>query len=1084
MKHTTGGVRWLSAARSSVLGVLIACGVWLVGPSHWAVGQSSQTIAEGAALVRLPGHVSRLARPEYDMGEAAASLRMSGLQLILAKTAAQEEALKKLVADQQNPRSPQYHHWLTPKEFGARFGASDATVNALSVWLESQGLKVGTIPAGRDYLPFSGTKTQVELTFGTPIHAFSIKGEQHYSNIADPSIPASFKGVIAAIRGLNDFHPRPGVRVHQATPTSAAAPQPDVYEGQIGSYGYLTPGFVGPGDAANIYDLSPLYASNITGKGVTVGVVAQSDISAAQLSAYLTAFGVANPGGTFISIPVPVAAGGSDPGQTMDGNETEAYLDTEIIGGLAPGANILLVRDKNADRAAQYIIDNDFPAQGGLPAGATSGVGIINISFGQCEAADVTFNTAINSMFQKAAVEGITVTVSSGDAGADQVAVTSTTGCMNHSDQAVQGDVASTGLAVNALASTPYTLSVGGTDFDPNLEGTAGGLYWSTTNTGPVLHSTAAHVPEMVWNSSCGNLEWSTYFAAAGPLAFCNTANINTMGFGTIANPFIDIVGGGGGVSSCTSLNAGACAGGYAQPLWQQNVPGISNFGGRAVPDVSAIANRWVICSYNDNPCNPAPAGAIPDITGGTSAAAPVIASIIALVDQSQQSPAAADGRQGLINPMLYQLAALEYGSAANLSACNASQGSITSKACVFYDVTLGSNAQPCAVATFNDAGSAPASVCDTAGNGGYATGLMTAGSAVSPGSYAAGQGYDLATGLGSVNAANLVAAMSALAAPTGLTATTSGSSVTLKWNADASAATFNVYQGTAAGQEGATAIETGVTADTAIISGLQNAQTYYFEVAAASAYGVSANSNEASAMTVPAAPTGVTVASQNTAGSLTVSWMASAGASSYSLFQGTTSGGEGSTAAKSAVAGTTATLTGLSAGQQYFFTVTATDAGGSSTPSTEASGTVIPTVPTGLSASAGNASITLSWSAATGATSYNVYQGTKSGGEGAAPVQSSISGTSTAISGLTNGTAYYFTVAAADAGGTSAPSSEANATPVAPPTPSKGGGGSMDWLTLIGFGVLGALRWTRSTRPSMGRGSYSISSGQEVSDY
>ena len=1082
MKHTTSGVRRLSAARSSVLGVLIACGVWLVGPSHWAVGQSSQTIAEGGALVRLPGHLSRLARPEYDMGEAAASLRMSGLQLILAKTTAQEEALKKLIADQQNPRSPQYHHWLTPKEFGARFGASDATVNALSVWLESHGLRVGTIPAGRDYLPFSGTKTQVELAFGTPIHAFSIKGEQHYSNIADPSIPASFKGAIAAIRGLNDFHPRPGVKVHQTTPTSAAPPQPDVYEGQIGSYGYLTPGYVGPGDAANIYDLSPLYANNITGKGVTVGVVAASDISAAQLSAYLTAFGVSQTG-SFTSIPVPVADGGSDPGQTMDTKETEAYLDTEIIGGLAPGTNILLVRDKNVLLAAAYIVEEDFPAQGGSPAGATSGVGIINISFGACEAADASANTTINSMFQKAVTEGITITVSSGDAGADQVGGASTPGCMSQSDQGVQGDVASTGLAVNALASTPYTLSVGGTDFDPNLEGTAGGLYWSTTNTGPVLHSVAAHVPEMAWNSSCGNLEWSTYFAVASPLAFCNTANLNTV-FGPLANPFIDILGGGGGVSSCTSLNAGACAGGYAQPPWQENVPGISNFGGRAVPDVSAIANRWVVCSYNDNPCNPVPAAGFPDIASGTSAAAPVIASIIALVDQSQQSPAAADGRQGLINPMLYQLAVLEYGSAANLSACNASQGSITSKACVFYDVTLGSNAQPCAVATFNDAGSAPASVCDTAGNGGYATGLMTAGSAVSPGSYAAGQGYDLATGLGSVNAANLVAAMSALAAPTGLTATTSGSSVTLKWNADASAATFNVYQGTAAGQEGATAVETGVTADTAIISGLQNAQTYYFEVAAVSAYGVSANSNEASAMTVPAAPKGVTVASQNTAGSLTVSWTASVGASSYSLFQGTTSGGEGNTAAKSGIAGTTATLTGLSAGQQYFFTVTATDAGGSSTPSTEASGTVIPTVPTGLSASAGNASITLSWSAATGATSYNVYQGTKSGGEGAAPVQSSISGTSATISGLTNATAYYFTVAAVDAGGTSAPSPEANATPVAPPPPSKGGGGSMDWLTLIGFGVLGAFRRTRSTPPSMGLGSYSISSGQEVSDY
>jgi subtilase family serine protease len=888
--------RWpRSAGRPALLGVCIACSA-VVGLSPRAAGQSPEMAASSDARARLPGHLSRLARPEYDIGEAPATLRMSGLQLILAKTPAQEEALKKLIADQQNPRSPLYHHWLTPQEFGARFGASEATIGALSLWLESQGLKVGALPAGRDYLPFSGTKEQVEVTFGTPIHAFDIKGERHYSNIADPSIPASFKGVIAAIRGLNDFHPRPGVRVRQTPPTSGTSLQPEVYEGQVGSYGYLTPGYVGPGDAANIYDLTPLYANNINGKGVTVGVVAQSDISAAQLSAYLTAFGVSQTG-LFTSIPVPAASGGSDPGQTMDENETEAYLDTEIIGGLAPGANILLVRDKNANLAAQYIIDQDFPAQGGSPAGATSGVGVINISFGTCEAEEASANTAINSMFQKAVTEGITITVSSGDAGANQAGVTSTAGCMNGSDQGVQGDVASTGLAVNGLASTPYTLSVGGTDFDPNLEGKAGGLYWSTTNAAPNLHSTAAHVPEMVWNSSCGNLEWSMYFTAASPLAFCNTANLSTV-FGTIANPFIEILGGGGGVSSCTSINAGACAGGYAQPSWQQNVAGISSFGGRAVPDVSAIANRWIICSYNDNPCNPVPAAiASLDVASGTSAAAPAVAAILALVDQSQQVSAAtyADGRQGLINPTLYQLGAVEYGSAANLTACNASQGPITSKACVFYDVTLGGNAQPCAVATFSAAGSAPASVCDNAGNGAYATGLMTAGSAVSPGSYSAGQGYDLATGLGSVDAANLVAAMSALAAPSGLTATTSGATVTLKWSADSSATSFNVYQGTAAGQEGATAVQTGITTDTAMISGLQNA-------------------------------------------------------------------------------------------------------------------------------------------------------------------------TNTTISGLANGSAYYFTVAAVDAGGTSAQSSEASATPAAPPS-SGGGGGSTDWLTLVGLGALGALRCRRSAQ-------------------
>lgn len=952
---TTRHRAWRRAtARGSLLAALLACAAGLAGP--------------GAALVRLPGHVSALARPEYDLGEAAASLRMSGLQLVLAKTPAQEAALKRLIADQQDPRSPLYHHWLTPAEFGARFGASDATIAALSGWLESEGLKVGAVPAGRDYLPFTGTKAQVEAALHTQIHAFNIKGVRHYSNVTDPSIPASFKGVIAVIGGLNDFHPTRGVRTRRTTPPtgSTAAPQPQVYEGAIGAYDYPTPGFVGPGDAANLYDLPPLYANGITGKGVTVAIVAESDVSAAQLSAYWSAFGV-NQGQSFKSIPVPAAVGGNDPGETKDGNEDEAYLDTEIIGGLAPGASLLLVRDKNAGIATQYIIDQDFPASGGSPAGATSGVGIINLSFGACEAVEGAANTAINSTFQKAVTEGITITASAGDTGADQIAPTATTGCMSSADQGKQGDVASAGLAVSAFAATPYVLAVGGTDFDPNLEGSAGGAHWSQTNTPPTLYSTATHVPEMVWNTSCGNEEWSQYFAMASTLAFCNQANLTAPGFGTNANPYIEVLGAGGGISSCTSLNAGACAGGYAQPAWQQNVLGISSFGGRAVPDVSAIATRWIICSYGDNPCTvePTPPGGRDFF--GTSAAAPVVAAIMALVDQSQQKPAAAyaDGRQGLINPLLYQFAAAEYASAANLAACNASQGAITSRACVFYDITLGSNAQPCSVAGFTDTGSAPASVCDNGGNAGFTTGLMTASSASGPGSYPAGQGFDLASGLGTIDAANLVAAMSALAAPTGLTATAGASGITLQWNADPSATSFDVYQGTASGKEAASPVQTGITTDSATIAqaGLTPGQTYFFEIAAVSGYGISPNSAEASAMAVPAAPAG-------------------------------------------------------------------------------------------LSASAGNGTVTLSWSAAAGAASYHVYQGTSAGGEGAAPVTSA-NGTTATVSGLMNGTAYYFKVAGVDAGGVSAPSSEVSATPSAPHG-GGGGGGSIDWLTLLGLGAIG----------------------------
>jgi hypothetical protein len=119
---------------------------------------------------------------------------------------------------------------------------------------------------------------------------------------------------------------------------------------------------------------------------------------------------------------------------------------------------------------------------------------------------------------------------------------------------------------------------------------------------------------------------------------------------------------------------------------------------------------------------------------------------------------------------------------------------------------------------------------------------------------------------------------------------------------------------------------------------------------------------------------------------------------------------------------------------------------------------TTLAAVPTGLTASAGNGTVSLSWTASTGAATYNVYQGTSSGGEAATPVQTGLTTPTASVTGLTNGTTYYFTVAAVDSGGTSAQSTEAHAAPTAPPS-SGGGGGSLGWLEveLLGFAV--ALR-------------------------
>lgn len=153
-------------------------------------------------------------------------------------------------------------------------------------------------------------------------------------------------------------------------------------------------------------------------------------------------------------------------------------------------------------------------------------------------------------------------------------------------------------------------------------------------------------------------------------------------------------------------------------------------------------------------------------------------------------------------------------------------------------------------------------------------------------------------------------------------------------------------------------------------------------------------------------------------------------------------------------VPGNTAVVSSLIPGVTYYFEIRATTALGVSPLSNEASATLVPAVPAQVVATAGDASVSLTWSASSGATSYDVYEGT-SGRVSAAPVRTGIAGTSATVSGLTNGTTYDFTVTAVDAGGASAQSSRAGATPAAPSS----GGGAIDWIGLSGLAALVLFR-------------------------
>jgi subtilase family serine protease len=886
---------------------LAACGVTLASTVQAVFAQPQPALivapVEDGARVRLVGNVSPHAEPARDAGPTPGTMPINNLSLVLRRTAAQERALGQLLAAQQDPKSASFHHWLTPEQFGNQFGPAESDMRALSAWLRAQGFAVRGATRGRDLLQFSGTAAQVEGAFHTRIHYFVTNSGRHWANVTDPEIPRAFAPVVAGVTGLHDFAPIPQHRKVATPPTQQLR---SLFN--AGANGNA----VGPSDFATIYNVRPIWDKGITGNGVTIAIVAQSDVNPATAPGFWSAFGVAKTQ----TIKVMVPPGLTDPGETRDDNETEADLDLEVAGGVAQAATLILIPSSNAFNSAQYAIDSNLAP-------------IVSISFGECELALGTAgNAALAALFQQAVAQGMTVAVAAGDQGV--------AACDGGS--ATTPAPAVSGLAVNGAASTPYNTAVGGTDFNP--VGLNAAQYWSATNSAATFATALSYMPEMPWNSSCANpvlLQVLTAFTTVE--AICNDST------------YADLVvpeGGGGGFSACTTPSGATpatCAGGYAQPGWQTGVLGIPATGLRALPDVAFFAanglfgTAWVMCDFVNTTCDPNGSLAAADgyeLIGGTSASTPAFAGTIALLLQTQASPANPDGRQGLVNPTLYQLAAAEYGSsqapnAANLASCNSSAGNAVGNSCIFYDVTLGANAAPCASGS---------SDCITA-TGGDAYGILGANGTIE---FSAGAGFDPASGLGSLNVGNFIDTLWISPSPTNLSATPGNGSIALRWTASARAQSYDVYQGTAAGGEAATPARTGITAESVTLTGLTNGQTYFYKIAAVNGGGTSVLSGEASATVLPAAPTALTATSGNAM--VTLSWGASAGAATYDVYQGPSAGGEAATAVQSGLTGTSTTVSSLSNGQTYFFRVAAVNKGGRSAESNEASAT--PSAPGG----------------------------------------------------------------------------------------------------------------------------------------
>jgi uncharacterized protein (TIGR03437 family) len=558
-----------------------------------------------AKLAVVKGSVHPKARPENDRGPVSPSLELPFITLSLKPTPAQQADLDRLLAEQQDPASPNHRKWLTPEQYADRFGASQSDIAQIVSWLEGQGLTVITTARGRNFVVFKGTAGQVEAALHVEIHNFLVDGEMHFANSTEPWVPAAILPFTVGFTGLDDFKWKP-------SPMSAKPVPNFLYNGQ---------NQLAPGDLWVIYDLVPVLYDplNLTGSGMSLAVIGQSDVNLADINNYRADFGLP------VNPPVKVlVAGATDPG-VVSPDSGESDLDLELTGAIAPYAQILFVYSGDVLNSVTYAIDQAIAP-------------VVSYSYAGCEAStSQTTIASLEPLAQQGNSEGITWLAASGDLGAAACDV----------GNAISQD----GLAVMLPAAVPEVTGVGGTAFGEGSNPT----YWSPTPANPCCGATALqYIPEVAWNDSN-----STKIAASG-----------------------------GGISTI-----------YKRPAYQ-SAPGVSGTM-RQVPDVAmaASANHDGYATIQNSQ---------PVISGGTSAATPVFAGIVLLMNEYL-------GTNGLgnINPNLYRLA--------------------SSTGNVFHDVTSGGNLVACEFGVF-----------------GCVDGFL---------GYSAGPGYDMVTGLGSVDAYNLMQA-------------------------------------------------------------------------------------------------------------------------------------------------------------------------------------------------------------------------------------------------------------------------------------------------------------------------------------
>jgi subtilase family serine protease len=435
----------------------------------WACAVSAYPGAARRAVddddrVVLPGNVSPRIQEGTDLGAPDPGLPLKRIIVLLRRRPGAGLELDRLLRDQQDPASPLFHRWLTPEEFGQRFGPTDPDLNRVIGWFQDRGIAIDEVARGRGWIDVSATAAQIEEVFRPSFREYAVEGVLHRANSVDPSIPSGIADVIGGIASLHDFR-----KSAHHTPFRSLRGREEIQPYFSNPSGFH---YVVPADLAVIYNLKALYDEGIDGTGRTIAIVGRSQIHIEDVRNFRERFGLAPNDPAFI-------LNGEDPGNLGGAEEGEADLDIEWSGGLAPKAAVKFVISKSTDMtdgvdlSAQYVVDHNLGD-------------VMSTSFGACEAEMGADNVQFyNDLWAQAAAQGITSFVSSGDSGP--------AGCEGGREAVGKS------LAVSGLCSTPYDVCVGGTEF---VEAGSGNTYWASTSDPATGLSALSFIPEQAWNES------------------------------------------------------------------------------------------------------------------------------------------------------------------------------------------------------------------------------------------------------------------------------------------------------------------------------------------------------------------------------------------------------------------------------------------------------------------------------------------------------------------------------------------------------------------------------------------------------